>query len=166
MIGITGPQVRICSLSLYFRIVVDEHEVLAVGTVHSLLLHYLSLPLFHYLSLPLFHVLRSLSSIRTLLDSSFILLSFFVLKMNESLLTPFHQIACAHCGEMSHPSTDCPLKNQPGFKNRNIDREYDAFLSAIGEGVAVRPGGTMGNDEDGGRSSRSWGMGRRYQWGA
>eukprot|EP00008_Paramoeba_atlantica_P013148 CAMPEP_0201477118 /NCGR_PEP_ID=MMETSP0151_2-20130828/2218_1 /ASSEMBLY_ACC=CAM_ASM_000257 /TAXON_ID=200890 /ORGANISM="Paramoeba atlantica, Strain 621/1 / CCAP 1560/9" /LENGTH=395 /DNA_ID=CAMNT_0047857739 /DNA_START=1277 /DNA_END=2460 /DNA_ORIENTATION=+ len=50
------------------------------------------------------------------------------------------QVACAHCGELSHPSADCPFKNQPGFVNRNIDKEYDAFLAAIGDDDAGKPG--------------------------
>jgi len=43
------------------------------------------------------------------------------------------QVACAHCGELSHPSTDCPFKGQPGFINRNMDKEFDLFLQAIGD---------------------------------
>ena len=45
-------------------------------------------------------------------------------------------VACAHCGELSHPSADCPFKGQPGFENKNIDKEFDMFLEAIGDAPA------------------------------
>ena len=34
---------------------------------------------------------------------------------------------------MSHISIDCPFKDEPGFLNRHIDHEYQAFLAEIGE---------------------------------
>eukprot|EP01121_Diplochlamys_sp_Union-15-3_P005183 TRINITY_DN15521_c0_g1_i1.p1 TRINITY_DN15521_c0_g1~~TRINITY_DN15521_c0_g1_i1.p1 ORF type:complete len:306 (-),score=72.16 TRINITY_DN15521_c0_g1_i1:49-966(-) len=41
-------------------------------------------------------------------------------------------VYCKHCGEVSHPSADCPLKGQPVDK-KQIDSEYLSFMSEIGE---------------------------------
>eukprot|EP00005_Dracoamoeba_jomungandri_P010833 CAMPEP_0174275300 /NCGR_PEP_ID=MMETSP0439-20130205/59750_1 /TAXON_ID=0 /ORGANISM="Stereomyxa ramosa, Strain Chinc5" /LENGTH=349 /DNA_ID=CAMNT_0015367391 /DNA_START=282 /DNA_END=1331 /DNA_ORIENTATION=+ len=41
-------------------------------------------------------------------------------------------IVCDFCGEPSHPTSDCPQKNLPGARSK-LDKEYDSFLSAIGE---------------------------------
>jgi len=41
-------------------------------------------------------------------------------------------VYCRHCGEVSHPTADCPLKDQPVDK-KQIDSEYLSFMSEIGE---------------------------------
>ena len=47
----------------------------------------------------------------------------------DGLGLPSDGISCSHCGEASHPTRDCPMKNQPGSK---IDTEYQNLLAAIG----------------------------------
>jgi len=44
-----------------------------------------------------------------------------------------HDIVCGFCGEPSHPTSDCPMKNVPGAKSK-MDREYESFLNEIGAG--------------------------------
>jgi len=39
-------------------------------------------------------------------------------------------VYCKHCGEISHPTYDCPLKDQPVNK-QVIDDEYQSFMSEI-----------------------------------
>jgi splicing factor 1 len=39
-------------------------------------------------------------------------------------------VYCKHCGEISHPTYDCPLKNQPVNK-QVIDKEYQDFMNEI-----------------------------------
>jgi len=43
-----------------------------------------------------------------------------------------NEVCCGFCGEPSHPTSDCPVRNQPGAKSK-LDQEYESFLSAIGE---------------------------------
>jgi len=40
-------------------------------------------------------------------------------------------VHCAICGEVSHPTSDCPMKGKVG--KTKIDQEYEAFLTEIGE---------------------------------
>lgn len=40
-------------------------------------------------------------------------------------------VYCKHCGEISHPSQDCPMKNMPIDKNL-VDSEFDSFMQEIG----------------------------------
>jgi len=40
-------------------------------------------------------------------------------------------VYCRHCGEISHTTSDCPLKGKPIDKGI-IDAEYNSFMSAIG----------------------------------
>jgi len=49
-------------------------------------------------------------------------------------------VKCTICGEISHPTSDCPLKGT-GLppKPKNIDSEYESFLAEIGEKVPVPP---------------------------
>lgn len=39
-------------------------------------------------------------------------------------------VYCKHCGEISHPTYDCPLKDQPVNK-QVIDEEYHSFMNEI-----------------------------------
>lgn len=40
-------------------------------------------------------------------------------------------VACKICGEVSHPTSDCPLKHHPDIRSR-IDEEVDLFLAEVG----------------------------------
>jgi len=40
-------------------------------------------------------------------------------------------VYCKHCGEISHPTADCPLKGKPVDKEA-IDRDYESFMTEIG----------------------------------
>jgi splicing factor 1 len=42
-------------------------------------------------------------------------------------------VYCKHCGEISHPTYDCPLKDQPVNK-QVIDKEYQDFMNEIVNG--------------------------------
>jgi splicing factor 1 len=42
------------------------------------------------------------------------------------------QVQCALCGEVSHPTKDCPLKNQAGVRSR-LDSELERFFEEVGE---------------------------------
>lgn len=53
------------------------------------------------------------------------------------------EVACKICGEVSHPTSDCPLKNQPGVKSK-IDKEYENFMAEIGEAPKKEPGDASG----------------------
>eukprot|EP01097_Dermamoeba_algensis_P000464 TRINITY_DN1159_c0_g1_i1.p1 TRINITY_DN1159_c0_g1~~TRINITY_DN1159_c0_g1_i1.p1 ORF type:complete len:434 (-),score=117.64 TRINITY_DN1159_c0_g1_i1:731-1999(-) len=55
-------------------------------------------------------------------------------------------ISCSICGEVSHPTSDCPMKGKPGVRNK-LDQEYEMFLSEIGG--ELRPGGPPRNNQDG-----------------
>jgi len=46
------------------------------------------------------------------------------------------QVECSICGEVSHPTSDCPFKGQPGIKHK-MDLEYENFMAEIGGGVAA-----------------------------
>lgn len=59
-------------------------------------------------------------------------------------------IVCGFCGEPSHPTSDCPMRNQPGAKSK-MDREYESFLNEIGGGGGG--GFPMGGSSDGGAKS-------------
>lgn len=59
-------------------------------------------------------------------------------------------IVCGFCGEPSHPTSDCPMRNQPGAKSK-MDREYESFLNEIGGGGSG--GFPMGGSSDGGAKS-------------
>lgn len=41
-------------------------------------------------------------------------------------------VYCKHCGEISHPTSDCPLKARPVDKTL-IEREYLNFMNEIGD---------------------------------
>jgi splicing factor 1 len=41
-------------------------------------------------------------------------------------------VYCKHCGELSHPTSDCPLKGKPVDKAL-IDQEYNNFMKEIGD---------------------------------
>jgi len=41
-------------------------------------------------------------------------------------------VYCKHCGELSHPTADCPLKGKPVDKAL-IDQEYNNFMKEIGD---------------------------------
>jgi hypothetical protein len=41
-------------------------------------------------------------------------------------------VYCKHCGELSHPTSDCPLKGKPVDKAA-IDQEYNNFMKEIGD---------------------------------
>jgi splicing factor 1 len=41
-------------------------------------------------------------------------------------------VYCKHCGELSHPTSDCPLKGKPVDK-AVIDQEYNNFMKEIGD---------------------------------
>lgn len=51
--------------------------------------------------------------------------------INRSWQPP--EVFCKFCGEVSHPSSDCPLKNQTQ-PPKNLDSTYDNFMAMIGEG--------------------------------
>jgi len=40
-------------------------------------------------------------------------------------------VYCKYCGEISHPTSDCPLKGKPINKDQ-IESEYSSFMSDIG----------------------------------
>jgi len=40
-------------------------------------------------------------------------------------------VYCKHCGDLSHPTTDCPLKDKPVDKQA-IEKDYEAFMNEIG----------------------------------
>lgn len=58
------------------------------------------------------------------------------------------QVKCAICGEVSHPTSDCPLKGTSGVSyvetSHQIDSEYEKFLAEIGE----KPQASGKNDID------------------
>eukprot|EP01129_Flabellula_baltica_P015687 TRINITY_DN807_c0_g1_i1.p1 TRINITY_DN807_c0_g1~~TRINITY_DN807_c0_g1_i1.p1 ORF type:complete len:295 (-),score=78.93 TRINITY_DN807_c0_g1_i1:46-930(-) len=56
-------------------------------------------------------------------------------------------VYCKHCGEISHPTSDCPMKNMPVDKHL-IDSEYDSFMSEIGMNSYPYAGGSTGDDKD------------------
>jgi splicing factor 1 len=56
--------------------------------------------------------------------------------INRSWQPP--DVFCKFCGELSHPSSDCPLKNQP----KNVDSAYESFMAMIGEGGSGAPNAT------------------------
>lgn len=60
-------------------------------------------------------------------------------------------IVCGFCGEPSHPTSDCPMRNQPGAKSK-MDREYESFLNEIGGGGGDLPF-SMGGGGGGAKSS-------------
>jgi len=39
-------------------------------------------------------------------------------------------VFCKHCGEISHPTYDCPLKDQP-VNRQVVDKEYEDFMNEI-----------------------------------
>jgi len=41
-------------------------------------------------------------------------------------------VYCKHCGELSHPTSDCPLKGKP-IDKAVIDQEYNNFIKEIGD---------------------------------
>jgi splicing factor 1 len=41
-------------------------------------------------------------------------------------------VYCKHCGELSHPTSDCPLKGKP-IDKALIDQEYNNFMKEIGD---------------------------------
>jgi len=51
---------------------------------------------------------------------------------NQPILRTWNSpdVYCKHCGEISHPTYDCPLKNQPVNKQA-IDKEYQDFMNEI-----------------------------------
>jgi len=50
-------------------------------------------------------------------------------------------VFCKRCGEISHPTADCPMKNAP-VDIHYIDHEYESFMSEIGVSSVPNP-----NDE-------------------
>jgi len=40
-------------------------------------------------------------------------------------------VYCKHCGEVSHPTADCPLKDKPVDKQA-IEKDYETFMNEIG----------------------------------
>jgi splicing factor 1 len=40
-------------------------------------------------------------------------------------------VYCKHCGELSHPTADCPLKDKPVDKQA-IEQDYEKFMNEIG----------------------------------
>ncbi|KAL6043086.1 Splicing factor 1 [Balamuthia mandrillaris] len=59
----------------------------------------------------------------------------------------FREVVCEFCGEPSHPTSDCPMRSQPGAKSK-LDMEYDSFLSAIGEAPPSGGSASAGDAED------------------
>eukprot|EP01125_Pyxidicula_operculata_P010285 TRINITY_DN338_c0_g1_i1.p1 TRINITY_DN338_c0_g1~~TRINITY_DN338_c0_g1_i1.p1 ORF type:complete len:201 (+),score=57.74 TRINITY_DN338_c0_g1_i1:1166-1768(+) len=51
-------------------------------------------------------------------------------------------VYCKHCGEISHPTADCPLKKKP-VDMAAIDRDYEKFMSEIG---VIGSGGSAPED--------------------
>jgi len=39
-------------------------------------------------------------------------------------------VYCKYCGEISHPSSDCPQRNQP-VNQQQLDAEYEQLMAAI-----------------------------------
>jgi len=40
------------------------------------------------------------------------------------------KVECSICGEVSHPTSDCPFKGQPGIKHK-MDMEYEKFMAEV-----------------------------------
>jgi splicing factor 1 len=55
-------------------------------------------------------------------------------------------VKCAHCGEVSHPTSDCPFKNSglsigaaKSSTQQQIESEYEKFLTEIGDSPPQQP---------------------------
>jgi len=46
-------------------------------------------------------------------------------------------VYCKHCGEISHPSSDCPFKGKSTVNKEKLDEEYKNFMSSIGSGDSL-----------------------------
>jgi len=46
------------------------------------------------------------------------------------------KVECSICGEVSHPTSDCPFKGQPGIKHK-MDMEYEKFIAEVTGGAAA-----------------------------
>eukprot|EP01132_Coremiostelium_polycephalum_P003923 gene3923-4898_t len=57
-------------------------------------------------------------------------------------------IKCVHCGEVSHPSNDCPLKGSDQVNLHQIETEYNKFLQDITEILGFNPDTLNGNGGD------------------
>jgi len=47
-------------------------------------------------------------------------------------------VYCKHCGEISHPTSDCPMKNAP-IDRHYVDTEYESFMAEIGVSSIPNP---------------------------
>jgi len=50
-------------------------------------------------------------------------------------------VYCKHCGDLSHPTSDCPLKDKPVDKQA-IEKDYETFMNEIGMDVTATVVGT------------------------
>jgi splicing factor 1 len=55
-------------------------------------------------------------------------------------------VYCKHCGEISHTTMDCPLKNKQ-VNQKEIDSEYMSFMAEIGLGDGAAAGGPAAPSE-------------------
>jgi hypothetical protein len=42
-------------------------------------------------------------------------------------------VYCKHCGEISHPTADCPLKGKTVVNRNVIESDYDSFMKDVGD---------------------------------